>query len=492
MKILLRLFSRIGDFSDVQPILALFLGGAVLAVFLAAILPRKSSSTEPPAPGLLGKLYVQCGLWLWAIFLVTTLLGGLSVLRSYLHQTVASFQRSHGRITTRNYNAVQTIWGPEQQQGELTMSLFWEEEVTNRFEPEDVTKPAILRKKILRHDITSNPFVSARHDVTLKQNPRKKGSALYGGYETQCAFSWRLKNPEDRVLTADLRFPLPANSAMYDGLYATLNGEDILPQMHLKDAGLELERELKPGDVLDVKIGFKSRGMSFWYFQVNEPREIRDFTLTLNLPDLPKPRLNYPEGCMTPGEIQPTADALGSVLTYRLDHAITTKGMGISLPTLPQPGATTSAVLGETEQGWLLIFALLVLGLTLANVNHAVLLSLLFGAATALGYGLLGDFSDLLFGFWGTAAIVLLPLMLFLSWLLRKSLPGIAGRLMSLQMLLYGILLPCLAGLDDHRETLYQNLCAFVFLAFIAWQLARQWRASEPTPALKPVPANAS
>ena len=171
MKILLRLFARFGDFSNVQPILALFLGGAVLAVFLAAIVPRKSPAIEVPDAGLLGKLYVQCGLWLWAIFLVISLLGGLSVLRSYLHQTVASFQRSHGRVTSANYNAVQTIWGPEQQQDELTLNLFWEEEVTNRFEPEDVTKPAILRRKIVHHDIMSNPFISTRHDVTLKPEP---------------------------------------------------------------------------------------------------------------------------------------------------------------------------------------------------------------------------------------------------------------------------------------------------------------------------------
>src|SRR5260370_34769866 len=103
--------------------------------------------------------------------------------------------------------------------------------------------------------------------------------------------------------------------------------------------------------------------------------------------------------------------------------------MGISLPTLPQPGATTNAVLGETEQSWLLMFALLVLGFRVASIRHAVLISLLFAVASALNYVLLGDFSDLLFGFWGTAAFILLPMFLLLAVLLRKIVPGVTGRL---------------------------------------------------------------
>jgi len=54
---------------------------------------------------------------------------------------------------------------------------------------------------------------------------------------------------------------------------------------------------------------------------------------------------------------------------------------------------------------------------------------------------------------------------------------------MALQLLLYGILLPCVAGLDDDRQSLYLNICAVLFLAFIAWQLVEQWRierAPEP------------
>ena len=33
--------------------------------------------------------------------------------------------------------------------------------------------------------------------------------------------------------------------------------------MQLKDGALDLPRELKPGEQLDIKIGFKSRGMSY-------------------------------------------------------------------------------------------------------------------------------------------------------------------------------------------------------------------------------------
>jgi hypothetical protein len=471
--ILFKLLGRGSDLIDVQPVLALFLGGALIAVFIAAAFQSKTASCDTKS-GLVWLLYRQFNQLLWAASLVAILLGSLSLLRAYLHHTLASYQHSHGRITEANYNAVQTIWGAEQNQGELQMQLFWEEEVTERIESEDLTKPTVTRRKTVRHDIRANPFISANHDITLKQNPRKKGSALYGGYETACRFQWQLQNPADRDLNCVLKFPLPAVGAMYDDLTAMLNGKDILSQMELREGALLLTRDIKASESLDLAIAFKSRGMSFWYLQVKEAREIRNFTLTLNLPDLPKSRLNYPEGCMTPTDIKPTADSQGSILTYRLDHAISNKGMGVALPALPQPGAETSAVLGEVERGWLLIFAMLVLGLTLAESKYAVLFSILFAAATACSFGLLADCSDLLFGFWPTAALVLLPMLVFLAWLLTKLAPRPFSNLLAFQLFLFGSAYPVLAGLDSDRQTLYFNLSALIFLAIAAWQLSRR------------------
>lgn len=474
--ILFKLLGRASDLVDVQPVLALFLGGALIAVFINACSRRRDEVGKTPDPkrSLVWLLYHQFTRLVWATTLVALLLGTVSLLRAYLHHTLSSFQRNHGRITEANYNAVQTIWGAEQCQGELQMQLYWEEEVTERIESEDLTKPTVTRKKTIRHDITSNPFISAGHDITLHQNPRKKGSALYGGYETACRFHWQLKNPANRDLTCILKFPLPAAGAMYDDLTAALNGSDILPLMQIKEGALLLSRDVKANEPLDLAIAFKSRGMSFWYLQVKEAREIRDFTLTLNLPDLAKSRLNYPEGCMTPSTIKSTADNQGSILTYRLNHAISNKGMGIALPALPQPGAETSAVLAEVERGWLLIFAMLVLGLTLAESKYAVLFSILFAAATACSFGLLADCSDLLFGFWSTAGLVLLPMLAFLAWLLTKLASRPFSNLLAIQLLLFGIIYPAVAGLDSDRQTLYFNLNALIFLAIAAWQLFRR------------------
>lgn len=478
--ILLKLLGRASDLVDVQPVLALFIGGALLAVFLTSLLSPKPGSEAGPGHSLPWTLYRQCLRLLWSVALVGFLVAALSVLRVYLHQGLAKFQRTHGRITEANYNAIQTIWGTPQEQGELLFTPYYDEEITERIESEDVTKPAVLRKKTVRHNITANPFVAARHEVTLRQNPRKKGSALYGGYETSCRFNWKLRNPADRDLNSFIRFPLPAETAIYDELTATLNGEDILPRMQLKDSALLLDLDLTPNEPLDLTISFKSRGMSSWYLQVREPREIRDFTFVLNLPDLAKAHLNFPEGCMTPTDTKPTADSRGTILTFRLDHAISNKGMGIALPSVSQPGETTNAVLAEVERGWLLIFAMLVFGLTIAGASHAVLLSVLFGAAAACVYGLLGDFSDITFGFWGTACLVLLPLFLLLAWLLRRAAPRAVANLLAIELLLFGIVYPSVAGLDSERQSLYFNVAALVFLALGAWQLVqRLWSTGE-------------
>ena len=490
------LVDRATALAQSQPLLALCLGVALFAVFLS-LWTRPATNAAAHQTSLPWTLFHTGSRLLFATLVALYLILALGVLRTYLRKSVTHFQQSHGRITEANYNAVQTIWGAEQTQRELTLKVYYDEEITDRTEFDDPSKPAIIRKKTVRRSVSGNPFIAAAHDITLTQNPRRKGSALYGGYETVCRFTWKLRSPADRDTRGTLRFPLPAQGAIYDDLAATIDGEDVLPKMELSEEALLLTQDLGPHEELNVAISFKSRGMSQWYFQVAEPREIRDFTLSLTLPDLPRAKLNYPEGCMSPTEVRSTIDSRGSVLLYRLDHAISQKGMGISLPTLPQPGATTNAVLEEAERGWMLMVATIVLTLTLSQKRHAALLGVFFASVLAVLFGLLGDFSDLLFGFWGTALAILLPSLLVLASLVRRIVGGKRGNLAAGLMLLFGLVYPAAAGLDDARQSLYLNLCGFVFLVFAAWQWAHDLRvswteagtSSEPTQCAVPLPA---
>src|SRR5208282_4363363 len=153
---------------------------------------RTRAASEPNSgSSLLWTLYRNSTRLFWAVLLVALLVGAISVLRIYLRQTLSNFQSTHGRITQANYNAVQTIWGAEQQQSELNVDIYHTEETTERIESEDPVKPALLHKKTVHVSVTGNPFVAACHEVTLRQNARKKGSAFYGGYENDCSFTWK-------------------------------------------------------------------------------------------------------------------------------------------------------------------------------------------------------------------------------------------------------------------------------------------------------------
>ena len=67
-----------------------------------------------------------------------------------------------------------------------------------------------------------------------------------------------MQNPADRELKSQLTFPLPAASAVYNDISATLNSRDILPLMELKDGTLTMPCNLKPNEALDMQVAFKS------------------------------------------------------------------------------------------------------------------------------------------------------------------------------------------------------------------------------------------
>src|ERR1051326_170775 len=113
-----RLLSRAGDLTESEPILALALGGALLAVFLSEAFRGQTLPTNPPSTNRFWTIAGHVLRVLRVLTLVVLLAGVMGVLRNYLNHQIANFRATHGRVSETNYEAVQTIWGPEQVQSE--------------------------------------------------------------------------------------------------------------------------------------------------------------------------------------------------------------------------------------------------------------------------------------------------------------------------------------------------------------------------------------
>ncbi len=447
-----------------EPFLALALGAAMVAVFVTA-LARRHSNCKDQAHSIGHIAWHGLMRLLWASFLVLVLVGALRGMQVGLQQVEDSFRHRYGRVTEVNLAAVRTIWGEEQAQGELTVALGYDVEDTQRLESEDPTRPAVIRTVKRRETIDTNPFVSAQHSVIIERSDRTKGSAIYPGYTTDCRFTYELRNPDSHDAEATLRFPLPSRSSPIDGLVVKLNGSDALDRVRLANNAITLDFPVKGGEAFTFAVAYRSRGMYSWYFQVREQRELRNFNLTLTLPDLPVEQWNNPEGCMTPTTLSATADGKGSLALYTLDHAIVGKGMGIGLPRPVQPGAAEARVLREAQKGWGWMFAAAVLALTLGGARMAPVVAVISAAAVAIGYSLLGSLYETPLGFWVAAAVVLIPIFAALAWATRQALPPGEGRGLGTLMFIFAGIAPFAAALDDNRKLLYWSICAVLFLA---------------------------
>jgi hypothetical protein len=175
--------------------------------------------------------------------------------------------------------------------------------------------------------------------------------------------------------------------------------------------------------------------MDTFTYQITNRREIKEFELSLTIDHLPVSLLNYPNGALTPTEIKSTSDGLGSVLTWRLDRAITSAGMGVALIAPEQPGAKVLQVLVNSAYGITLLLAVLCLTLLIRGEKVNFLDLALISGAYSIYYMVMASVSDLFFGFWGslilgTVVTGLLTYLLFRrleSKLLRNLIYGIVG-----------------------------------------------------------------
>ncbi|MBM4050979.1 MAG: hypothetical protein FJ279_38270, partial [Planctomycetes bacterium] len=245
-------------------------------------------------------------------------LGIIAFLSAHLITESRRFSSQHGRVTEANLASVQRIWGYPHAQRELAVQHFVEttEETEESFTDDESGRKRTKKTKTkVRNQVEQNSIVGSDVSVKIRMNYRRKGSAYYTCFEDECQFRYDVQNVTEKPTEAEFRFPLPSSEGLFDSVKITVDGRDLGPRLSYKSSRIGWTMPMQPGQKATVEIGYRSRGMDYFYYQVPEPREIRNFRLRMELADVQD--LNYPEGCMTPMKI--TKNGKGSVLEWHLD-----------------------------------------------------------------------------------------------------------------------------------------------------------------------------
>lgn len=328
--------------------------------------------------------------------------------RVSLARTEYDFRRQHGRVSETNLSSVESIWGRPHVQRDLTVYHTYQVPVTE--EVRDQLGRIVTRTHMETREAPQNSITRTRGEVTLTRSERQKGSAKYPGFTLDCRFEYTVQNFADRRTDARYDFPLSPEQTMFDGFTVLVNDQDMSSKLQFDPYDVTWTLPMEPGQINHVRITYRSRGLERFYYQVSDVREIRDFLLTLHLPDIPLKDVNYPEGCITP--TTRVADGRGAVLTWQLDRALTTRGMGIALPEPEQPGATVARVLRVAwHAGMLLLVTVVITAIALGlgfNALRAALLAAIFVGECML----LAAVSDYLPHFWLAYLLAVIPAVL--------------------------------------------------------------------------------
>jgi hypothetical protein len=400
--------SRALAWMEHEPVVGLMMTVAAVVTFAGVY--RHGGGPEPQLLPLVRRI-------IDAAVAAILLMGLLWAFRAVLHDNATSFAAEHGRTSEANLHSVRTIWGGPHVQRELVVR-HWKT-VTTREEQfrEDPTLPPIFREVTGEELVDHDSIASVRGHVEVIPNERRKGSGVYAGFEADLTLAYEIVSPPSAKTRTELELPL-SGQVLYEDLQVMVDGALLGPALRVDADALRWEMQMEPGERHTIDIAYATRGVEHVYYQIPEPREIRDFALTLHVAGLAVADLNYPEGCLTPTEIEGDTD--GVTLRWQLDHALTTAGMGLALPRPTQPGRAVGEVLERSPYALMLLVGAICLVL-LVEIGSVALLDV---AVTCAGYALqfvvMAAVADMTGGLGGALVIGALPAIATLWWLWRR------------------------------------------------------------------------
>ena len=198
------------------------------------------------------------------------------------------------------------------------------------------------------------PLDSSKINVDLALEHRRKGLLWYATYKVRFASRYTITNPTDQTQECFVKFPFPAEGAVYDNFHMVLAGKPVA-NVNVTGGAVRESLSLKAGESSVVEVAYESQGLDQWWYDFGaNVSQVKEFALTMTT-DFAK--IDFPQNSISPTDKQPTAK--GWQLQWKYTNLLTGVKIGMEMPKKLNPGPWVSEVTFFAPVSLFLFFFLL-------------------------------------------------------------------------------------------------------------------------------------
>jgi inner membrane protein involved in colicin E2 resistance len=246
-----------------------------------------------------------------------------------------------GQFDDRLGREVQLLWGGQHRQVAPDAWIQRPVVETEVVETKDENGRAVQRE-VKKPRLRSVPVAlqSTRAAVNLDLEHRQKGLLWYATYTVSFKSTYTFRNPDNEPRELRVRFPLPAQEALFDNFVFVLNGR---PASLGNDVSKEIVAgaQAPAGGIVTLDVQYQSRGLGNWTyaFTGSGVAQVRDFNLVMQTNFR---AIDFPAGTVSPAVKTETSN--GWTLTWTFANLISGQAIGMELPQKLNPGPFAARV----------------------------------------------------------------------------------------------------------------------------------------------------
>ncbi|MBE0656064.1 MAG: inner membrane CreD family protein [Bryobacteraceae bacterium] len=228
-------------------------------------------------------------------------------------------------------------------------------------------------------------LVQTRAEARLELDRRRKGLLWYNTFGVRFGGTYVFENNRKEAGRVELRFPLPAEKAVYDDIVFLVNGAQV--EYGNSGGRLTAEMDAQPGERITLHAGYRSQGMDRWSYKFGGGVEqVRDFVL--------KAHTSFSDVDFADNTLPPSAKQQrdgGWDLEWRYRNLLTGSNIAVAMPEALQPGPLAAEISFFAPVSLLFFFFVMLLftamkGIELHAVNYFFLAAAFFSFHLLLAY----------------------------------------------------------------------------------------------------------